>query len=114
MAENGISWRKYPKSRQKEFLTALKEKENIKGVKQEAVVQAQWYQVLNYCFADYRKNHSQSKSNRLSRSISTFYEGNDVTNNEDGRYATHMEKLLDTDGLMFVNNITVALNLLAE
>ena len=114
MAENGISWRKYPKSRQKEFLTALKEKENIKGVKQEAVVQTQWYQVLNYCFADYRKNHSQSKSNRLSRSISTFYEGNDVTNNEDGRYATHMEKLLDTDGLMFVNNITVALNLLAE
>ncbi len=114
MTENGISWRKYPKSRQKEFLTALKEKENIKGVKQEAVVQAQWYQVLNYCFADYRKNHSQSKSNRLSRSISTFYEGNDVTNNEDGRYATHMEKLLDTDGLMFVNNITVALNLLAE
>lgn len=113
MENNEINWRRYPKSRQKEFLAALAEKDRIKGVKQEAVVQAQWYRVLNYCFADYSKNQSKSKSNRLSRSVSNFYENKDNIDNS-GRYATHMEKLLDTDGLMFVHDITVALNLIAE
>lgn len=114
MTKNGISWRRYPKKRQKEFVSALAEKAAIKGVRQEAVVQTQWYQVLNYCFADYKENQSKSKSNQLSRSISTFYDSKDSLIPENGRYATHMEKLLDTDGLMFVNNITVALNLIAE
>lgn len=112
-----ISWRRYPKVRQKEFLDALKEKKSIRGVKQEAVVEAQWYKVLNYCFADYSKNKSKNRSGPLSKSVSNFYaakEDNFNNHDEDGQYATHMEKLLDTDGLMFVNNITVALNLIAE
>lgn len=113
MASNGINWRRYPKSYQKDFLAALKEKASIKGVSQEPVVQAQWYKVLNYCFADYSKNKSKSRSNSLARSTANFYAAKDTDANR-GQYATHVEKLLDTDGLMFVHGITVALNLIAE
>lgn len=113
MASNGINWRRYPKSYQKDFLAALKEKASIKGVSQESVVQAQWYKVLNYCFADYSKNKSKSRSNSLARSTANFYAAKDTDANR-GQYATHVEKLLDTDGLMFVHGITVALNLIAE
>lgn len=80
-----VNWKKLPKTRQKEFLSALKAKSMIKGVKQEDVVESQWYNVLNYCFAE---------------------------PNEE--YATHIAKLLDTDGLMFVRDITVALSLITE
>ncbi|GFZ27427.1 hypothetical protein [Lactobacillus corticis] len=82
-----IGWRKYPKTRQKDFLSALRNIKKIKGTKQEDNVQAQWYAVLNYCFADYKENKD---------------------------YATHIEKLLQTDGLMFVRNITVSMNLITE
>lgn len=113
MEETELNWRRYPKSRQKAFLAALAEKASIKGVKQEAVVEAQWYQVLNYCFADYSKNKSKSRSNSLARSTANFYAAKD-SDADNAQYATHMEKLLDTDGLMFVHGITVALNLIAE
>lgn len=82
---NNVNWKRLPKTRQKEFLSALKAKESIKGVKQEDIVQSAWYSVLNYCFAEPNKN-----------------------------YATHIAKLLETDGLMFVKDITVALSLITE
>ena len=113
MVKNELNWRRYPKSRQKDFIAALAEKASIKGVRQEAVVQAQWYKVLNYCFADYSKNKSKSRSSSLARSTAAFYAAKDVDTNN-GQYATHMDKILGTDGLMFVNNITVALRLIAE
>lgn len=80
-----VNWRPYPKSRQKEFISVLREKNSIKGVHQENIVEGQWYNVLNYCFAEPNK-----------------------------QYATRMAKLLETDGMMFVRDITVALSLLGE
>lgn len=82
---NIVNWRRLPKTRQREFLSALKAKESVKGVKQEDIVQSAWYSVLNYCFAEPNKD-----------------------------YATHIAKLLETDGLMFVKDITVALSLITE
>lgn len=85
-----LAWRKYPKNRQKEFLSALKEISLINSknnIKQEESVQAQWYAVLNYCFADFKEN---------------------------APYSTHIDKLLQTDGLLFVRNIAVSLNLITE
>ena len=80
-----VNWRPYPKTRQKEFLNALKIKSSIKGVRQENIVEGQWFNVLNYCFAEPNK-----------------------------QYSTQMAKLLETDGMMFVRDITVALSLLTE
>lgn len=90
ITNGGLTWRKYPKTRQKDFLSALKEIASISSVsnvKQEEAVQAQWYSVLNYCFADVKGNEG---------------------------YSTHIDKLLQTDGLLFVRNIAVSLNLITE
>lgn len=84
-SSNIVNWKALPKMRQKAFLSALKAKERIKGVRQEDVVQSEWYSVLNYCFAEPNPG-----------------------------YATHIAKLLETDGLMFVKDITVALSLITE
>ena len=52
---------------------------------QEAIVQSAWYDVLNYSFAEPNKG-----------------------------YATHIEKILGTDGLLFVRDISVDLSLITE
>lgn len=52
---------------------------------QEAIVQSAWYDVLNYSFAEPNKG-----------------------------YATHIEKILGTDGLLFVSDISVDLSLITE
>lgn len=83
--DSAVNWRPYPKVRQKEFLNTLMDKTKVKGVKQENIVEGQWYNVLNYCFAEPNK-----------------------------QYSTRMAKLLETDGMMFVRDITVALSLLTE
>lgn len=77
-----VIWKKYPKKRQKEFIDKLT-RNSMKG--QEAIVEAAWYEVLNYCFVEPNKP-----------------------------YSSEITKPLQTDGMLFVEDISVNLNLITE
>ena len=78
-----VNWKKYPKTRQKEFIDKLTRKKSMKG--QEAIVEAAWYEVLNYCFVEPNK-----------------------------QYSSQISKPLQTDGMLFIEDISVDLNLITE